>query len=376
MKNFILRSAFMQFNRRTTVTMAAAWLLIALASCATQVARQDQASQGERWVGTWGASPTVPAQNGQGFNNQTLRLIVHATLGGDEVRIRITNAFGTKPLVVGAASVALQQSGAAIAPNSNRALTFNGRATATIPPAALIVSDPVKLHINAQQNLAVSIFLPSETGPATVHPLATQESFVSGAGNFVANADAAPFATTIQTWPLLSEVEVRNNTVRSIVTFGDSITDGFKSTVSANHRWPDYFTSRLLSAGQNVSVVNEAISGNRLLHDSAGGRPIFGPNGLSRFDRDVLAVSNVSHIVVLIGINDIGMGSPARNPEEVVSADEIIAGLHQLTLRAHARGLKIIGATLTPFRQAAYITEEGEAKRQAVNNWIRATKDF
>ena len=130
------------------------------------------------------------------------------------------------------------------------------------------------------------------------------------------------------------------------------------------------------AAGHNVGVVNEGISGNRLLHDSAGGRPVFGANALSRFDRDALVVSGVSHIVVLLGINDIGMGSSARNPEEAVSADDVIGALHQLTMRAHARGLKIIGATLTPFTQAAYATTEGEIKRQTVNTWIRSTKDY
>jgi lysophospholipase L1-like esterase len=160
------------------------------------------------------------------------------------------------------------------------------------------------------------------------------------------------------------------------VAFGDSITDGFKSTVNANRRWPDYLSARLQAAGEKIAVVNQGISGNRILHDSGMGQPRFGPNALSRFDRDVLSVSGASHVVILIGINDIGMGSASRSPAEAVSADEIIAGLKQLALRAHARGLQVIGATLTPFAPAAYFTEEGETKRQAVNAWIRTTTDY
>jgi lysophospholipase L1-like esterase len=172
-------------------------------------------------------------------------------------------------------------------------------------------------------------------------------------------------------------VEARTKSgARAVVTFGDSITDGFKSTVNANRRWPDYLSARLQTTGDKIAVVNQGISGNRILHDSGMGQPRFGPNALSRFDRDVLSVSGASHVVILIGINDIGMGSASRSPAEAVSADEIIAGLKQLALRAHASGLKVIGATLTPFSQAAYFTEEGETKRQAVNAWIRSAKEY
>jgi lysophospholipase L1-like esterase len=222
----------------------------------------------------------------------------------------------------------------------------------------------------------VSIFLPKNTGPATAHPGANQTSFASSAGNFAAG-DAAAFATKLSAWPYLVGVEVQaKENTHAIVAFGDSITDGYKSTIDANHRWPDFLSERLLAAGRKESVVNQGISGNRILHDSGMGQSRFGPNALSRFDRDVLTVSGASHVVVLIGINDIGMGSPARYPDEVVSADDIIAGLKQLLLRAHAQKLKVIGATLTPFGQAAYFTEDGEKKRQLVNEWIRASKDY
>jgi len=349
----------------------------ALGACSTAPVGSAASTQGEIWVATWGASETAPAPNATAYQNQTLRLIAHTTLGGDQVRVRISNAFGSKPLVIGAASVALRAEGAGLAAGSSRPLMFSGRSTVTIPPAAVVLSDAVALTVPTQGNLAISLFLPSETGGPTVHPLATQTSYVSGPGNFVTHDEAAPFTQTLQTWPFLSGVEVRGTAgARVIVTFGDSITDGARSTLDANRRWPDYLTRRLQAAGENIAVVNQGISGNRILHDALGGRPAFGPNALSRFDRNVIAVTGATHVVVLIGINDIGMGSPERNAAETVSAHDIIAGLRQLAMRARARGLKVIGATLTPFEGAAYFTAQGEEKRQAVNAWIRSARDF
>jgi lysophospholipase L1-like esterase len=351
-------------------------LLAALAAfpgCATQ--RSTAATHD--WVTVWGASSVGAVPTGQAFDNQTLRLIVHPSIGGDQLRVRIANTFATQALEIGGASVALQESDAMVVTETNRALTFAGRTTVSIPPGALIVSDPITLSVPSQRNLAVSLFLPKNSGPATAHPGANQNSYVSSAGNFVASNDIAAYTTTTPSWPFLVGVEARGNgPARAIVTFGDSITDGFKSTVNANRRWPDYLSARLQAAGEKIAVVNQGISGNRILHDSGMGQPRFGPNALSRFDRDVLSVSGASHVVILIGINDIGMGSATRSPAEAVSADEIIAGLKQLALRAHARGLKVIGATLTPFAQAAYFTEEGETKRQAVNKWIRTTAEY
>jgi lysophospholipase L1-like esterase len=363
----------MRYQRRIHLAVLAS-LSIELVGCAAQATKDTSA---ERWLTSWGASPVAPAANGDAFDNQTLRLIVHPSLGGNEVRVRFANTFGAQPLEIGGASIALQELDAAVVVGSNRTLTFSGRSAVTIPPGALVVSDPVSLKVPVQRNLAVSIFLPKKSAPATAHPVATQTSYLSRAGNFAVSNDAAAYASTLPSWPYLASVEVRaSNSARAVVTIGDSITDGYKSTVSANHRWPDYLATRLQAAGYPLAVVNEAISGNRILHDSGMGQPRFGPNALSRFDRDVLAVSGASHVVILIGINDIGMGSAARNPEEAVSADDIIAGLRQLALRAHARGLKVIGATLTPFSQAAYANEEGEKKRLAVNEWIRSAKDY
>jgi lysophospholipase L1-like esterase len=364
-------------HRRSLLALLAAGIVLALGACASAPASSVTRDTSPHWVGTWGAAETVPAPDDPGYKNQTLRLIARATLGGDRVRVRISNTFGTRPLTIGAASIALQSEGATLDADSVRMLTFGGQASVVIPPAAVILSDAVELTVPSRRNLAVSLHLPGETGPATVHPLALQTSFVSGEGNFVANATAEPFKQTLRAWPFLSGIEVQaSERARTIVTLGDSITDGYGATTDANHRWPDYLIARLHAANADVAVVNQGISGNRILHDAMGPRPVFGPNALSRFDRNVLAVSGATHVIVLIGINDIGMGNPDRSPGEVVSAERIIVGLGQLATRAHAQGLKILFGTLTPFKGAGYYTEQGEAKRQAVNAWIRSATEI
>ncbi len=365
--------------KKITIAFAVAWVSAILAGCAsTQAAHHSNSHQANsHWVGVWGASPVVSAPNTPGFNNRTLRLIAHPSLSGESIRVRIGNTFGAQPLSIGAATVALQADGASIIADSMKVLTFGGRSSISVPPGALVVSDPVALRVSSKQNVAVSLFFPTDTGPASAHPGANQTSFVSGAGNFSTASDAASFATTIPSWPFLTNLEVQAaENVHAVVTFGDSITDGYKSTVNANRRWPDYLAARLNAANRRIAVVNEGISGNRVLHDSLAAQPRFGANALARFDRDVLAVSGATCVVVLIGINDIGMGSLTRNPNEAVSAEDIIGGLQQMAVRAHARGLKVIGATLTPFRPAAYFSEEGEKKREAVNTWVRSSKEL
>jgi lysophospholipase L1-like esterase len=284
-------------------------------------------------------------------------------------------------LLIGAAEVGLRQSGAAVTPGSNHAITFSGMRSISIPAGALAVSDPIDLSLPPTADVAVSVFIAHSVGPATMHALALQTSYVSGAGNFTASEAAAPFSNTIQSWPFLTALEVHAaEGAHAVVTFGDSITDGYKSTADANKRWPDCFASELIASDRNVAVVNEGISGNRMYFDGAPVRPIFGPNGLSRFDRDVLVAPGATHVVVMLGINDIGQPGTLNRPDQEVSADQLIAGYRQLIARAHSRGIKIIGATLTPFDtyngSKGYFTPEGEAKRQAVNTWIRSGKEF
>ncbi len=329
------------------------------------------ATPGGRGGAPGGAAPNAGPPPVRSFNNQTLRLIVRPTLGGERLRITLSNAFGTAPLVVGAAQVALRAKDAAVEMKTARTLKFSGSAATTIPPGAVIISDPVDLTFATGSDLAVDLYVPGDTtasgSPVTMHTGAFQTSYVSGSGNFV-GAEAFPVATTTASWFLLARVEVvAPPTTGVIVAFGDSITDGTRSTPNTNNRWPDLLAKRIAQGGgPKLAVVNAGISGNRVLVDGAG------PSALARFDRDVIAQPGVTHVIVLEGINDIGQGR--ANP--LPSVADLIAGHRQLIMRAHARGLKIYGATLTPYEGAAYSTPEGEAKRAALNEWIRTSREY
>ena len=326
------------------------------------------ADRNASWVATWGASPVAPLPantTNPGFTNQTVRMIVHTSVGGSEVRIRLSNLFSTDSLAIGAAHIALHGSGPGITEGSDHPLTFGGSATATIPPGALLVSDSVPFSVPAQSDLAVSLYLPGTTGQATWHPGAHDTNYVSTAGNFAAT-DQIPVDRTVTSWFYLNDVEVRTaKPALAIVTFGDSITDGTNSTNDANHRWPNFLAARLAERHIQLAVVDQGIAGNRILHDLAG------PNALARFDRDVLAQTGVGYVTVLLGINDIGR-SGTGHPPQPVTADDVIAGHKQMIARAHEAGLKIFGCTLTPFEGANYFSAEGETKREAVNNFIRS----
>lgn len=354
------------------------------------------AASNEHWVGTWatavvtrpqpprptaGEQPAPPANSAPGtqpplsLNNQTLREIVHVSIGGGRLRVVLSNEFGTAPLTIGAASIALRDKDAKIAANSNRALVFSGRPSVTIPAGASMISDPVDENVPPMGDLAIDLYLPDEmtplTSPLTVHAGASQTNYVSSTGNFAGSADL-PVLTTTPSWYLLERVEVAAPVeTGAIVTFGDSITDGARSTPNTNNRWPDHLAKRLLAGPGNakLAVLNTGIGGNRLLSDSIAN---FGINSLARFDRDVLAQPGAMYVVVLEGINDIG--NARSNP--LPSAADLIAAQQQMIERAHDHGLIIFGATLTPFEGAAYFAPEGEAKRQAVNNWIRTSKAY
>ena len=350
-------------------------LVLVLASCLATWTSFAGPKSDQAWVATWGASPVAPlAANttNPGFTNQTVRLVIHASLGGSEVRVRLSNAFGTQSLVIGAAHVALHCMNAAIVSGSDRALTFSGAESVTIPPGALVISDSVKLDVPALADLAVSLYLPGPTGQATWHAAALSTNYVSKSGDFTGAADL-PVDHTVTSWFYLTDVEVKaTKDTLALVTFGDSITDGTRSTPDTNHRWPNLLAERLAQHHVKLSVVDEGIAGNRVVHD------FIGPNALARFDRDVLTQAGVAYVTVLLGINDIGdisrviQGQPGLAPQPV-SADEIIAGHLQMITRAHQQGLKIVGCTLTPFEGAAYFTPEGETKRQAVNKFIRTS---
>jgi lysophospholipase L1-like esterase len=334
-----------------------------------------------RWVTTWAASPQVAVPGSlaaTGFKNQTVRNIVFTSAGGNSVRIRLTNTFGSSPLDVGDVTVAVAGSGASLVPGTSHQVTFGGGGSIRIPAGAQALSDPVRMRVPALQDLAVSVYLPQATGPATNHSDAQQVNWASTAGDHAADTSAAAFTTSTQSWYFLDDVTVRSApTLGTVVAFGDSITDGFMSTVGANARWPNDLARRLEALhGPALSVADEGISGNRVLNDSE----CCGVNALARLQRDVLDQAGVRDVILLEGINDFGFSAlppdPLTNPNTDVSAGQVIAGYKQIIARAHARGLRIFGATLTPFKGAGYYTAAGEQKREAVNAWIRTSGAF
>ena len=320
--------------------------------------------------GAGGRGPAPAPPPPLNFKNQTIREIVRVSLGGDRVRVVLSNVFGTMPLEIGAAHVALRDKDAAIKAGTDRPLTFSGNAATMIAAGAVVLSDPVSLNVPTGADLAVDIFLPGDTAaspsPLTTHQGANQTNYISGEGNHAGEPDFAGATTTNQWYFLARVVVAAPDNAGAVVTFGDSITDGTRSTINTNNRWPDEFARRLAAAKIPLGVLNEGIAGNRVLCDGAG------VSALARFDRDVLLQPGVKYVIVLESINDIGIGRSNAVP----SASDLIAAHKQLIERAHAKGLKIYGATLTPFEGAAYFTQEGEAKRQAVNAFIRTGKAY
>lgn len=333
-----------------------------------------------RWVGTWTASPQAPeppliAANPAQFSNQTIRQIVHTSIGGQALRVRLSNEFGRTPLTIGEVRIARQSSGPTTVPGSDRALTFGGRSSVTIPAGAPVLSDPLQFDLPPLSNLVVSLYLPGTVPANTFHSLGVQTTYITATGNHTASV-SPPVASTTTSWFFLTGVTVKaSKRQAAIVAVGDSITDGFASTVDANRRWPNRLAARLQARREfaHLAVLDHGISGNRTLHD------FIGPNALARFDRDALNAPGARWIILLEGINNIGIPGAFGLAAEQVSADDIIAGHRQLVARAHERGLKIYGATLTPFEGTifpGYFTAEGEAKRQAVNAWIRTSGEF
>jgi lysophospholipase L1-like esterase len=324
------------------------------------------------WVTTWAASPMAGTWADE-FQNQTVRMIVHVSVGGNRIRVEFSNAFGTDSLTIDSAHVAIQRQGAAVEPGSDRTLTFGGSPSVTIPPGAPEISDAVELNVVPSSNLAVSIYVREKTQPATYHQLALHKTYISGPGDFTATKDMKhPWTTSSYYW--LSAVDVEAGTESSgIVTLGDSITDGFASTIDGNRQWPSQLAARLLAdpATEDLAVANEGIGGNRILHD------VIGPNALERLDRDVLARDGVKYMIVLESINDLGWPhQPGAHESQEVTAQRLIAGLLQIIQRAHAHGIKVVGGTLTPYQGASYYSDEGEAKRETINRWILTSGAF
>jgi lysophospholipase L1-like esterase len=342
----------------------------------------------EHWVPTWTtalrqAPPVVSGPVGQpvpaaqqalsGFNKQTVRMIVPVSVGGRRVRVRFSNAQGSAPLAVAAAHLALHAKESAIVPGSDRTLLFGGSSGLTLAPGATAISDPVDLEVPALSELAVSVYVPGATSAPTVHTNGLHTTYISKPGD-VTGQPVLEDAVTTQSWYWISSVYVQTpaNTA-AVVAFGDSITDGFRSTPDTNSSWPSRLARRLLANPQtaSVAVVNQGISGNRILRDGTG------VNALGRFDEDVLSQPGVSWVVLLEGINDIGRGTgPGANPSDSVAAEDLIGAMRQFVEQAHVHGIRVMGGTMTPYAGAAYYSDKGEAIREAVNAWILKNGSF
>ena len=366
---------------------------------------QWAAAQGKVWIGTWATAPqaAIPGQ-AQTFRHQTLRLIVHVSAGGSKVRIRISNTFGDQPLHIGGARIARRTDAADIDPASDRALTFRGHPSTTLPARATVLSDAVLLDVPALGDLAISLFLPETTAATTSHFLALQTNYVSAETGDATAAVKFPVATTIDSWPFLTGVDVAARPgAATIVALGSSLTDGDGSTKNANRRWPDVLAERLQKdAGGNseLGVLNEGIIGNRLLSDfdsarQAGGPPPLGPvfaqlgpalgqSGLARFERDVLGQAGVTYLIVALGVNDILFPGSFIPATDRVTSRSILSGYRQLIARAHSKRIRVIGTTIPPFEHALFrnpfygrfYTPENERVREEVNAWIRSGGAF
>ena len=310
------------------------------------------------WTGTWSVSPE---SGGQSFSQQTLRQIVHTSIGGTSAQVQVSNVFGTTPLEIADVQVALRSSGSTIVSGSNHTVTFGGQTSITIPAGGLAISDAVAMSVPALSDLAVSIYLPQSTGSSTWHQQGTVTNYIAS-GDVSGNATLSGAQTT-NSYFFLTNLNVQNTAAQgAVVTLGASITDGYASTTDANERWPNDLAVRLANAGQTIGVLNQGISGNRLLVDSSGSS---GQSALDRFDRDVLSQPGVKWVIFSDDpINDLGSTSPPP------TSAQLIAGLQQLISTAHQNGIKFLCSTLTPYQGASYWTQQGETEREAYNAYV------
>jgi lysophospholipase L1-like esterase len=353
--------------KRFIPALAFTALVIASASACAQSVPPPQ------WVGTWAASPMqADGINIRLFSSMTMREVAHISAGGPQIRLRFTNEFGLDPLTVVDAHVALSAGGSAIQPGTDHAVTFGGASSVNIPPGAAIFSDPVALAVAPLSDVAVSFYLPPQIMRAeTFHAFADQDNYFAD-GHSPAAQDL-PQPTKLSSWYFFDGIDVAAAPGSfAIVTLGDSITDGAHSTLNANRRWPDVLAARLSQDPNlaHIGVLNEGIGGNRVLNEVAG------PSAISRTDRDVLAQSGVRYVIVLESINDIGRLAHVNVPWDAITAPQLEWGLKQIADQAHQHGIKIIGATLTPYGGAGYSSDTGELVREAVNDWIRISGTF
>jgi lysophospholipase L1-like esterase len=355
------------------VTLASRpWAIRAALLCAVAIALSScgDASTGagatQGWVGTWSAAPMcqraaelLGLSDATRFDDQSIRMIVHTSVAGERVRVKLTNQCGDTPLQIGAATIGLRDSGASVRAGTDRALQFDGQPSLAIPAGATATSDPVDLALPALSDLVISLYLPDATAPSTSHPQGARGYIAPG--DVTGSTDGAPFTTTTAHWFFLDAVEVApQGAAAAIVALGDSVTEGTGTTFDANHRWPDFLARRLVAADLQRGVLNQGINGNKVLNGPLG------DPALVRFDTDVLGQAGVKYVILLEGINDIGLSAD-------VTADQVIAGYRELIDRAHAHGLRIFAATLTPAKDNPYsfYAPYDESKRVAINQFIR-----
>ena len=362
------------------ITLCALWMHIA-------AAREPGGQAGASWVGAWSMAPQAVARHPAAPSydraptlfNATVRQIIVPTLSGRALRLRLSNRFGTLDVRVDKVTVAMVRRGAAIDPATLHIVLFDGQARLRIPAGGSILSDAVELPVQAGKAVAVSLAVRGTVAPQTWHKLASQVNFISAAGDHTGDAGGAAFTRHVTSYLWLDGMQVRVPAAEhaaAVVAIGDSITDGMRSTLNADRRWPDALSRRLREAGiRNLAVLNAGISGNRLLHDS----PCYGESLEQRFQRDALDQPGVRAVIVLVGINDINFGFVAPRagldcdtPHVKVSAADLIAGYRKLIAQTHARGLAIYAGTITP----ASLPPRREAVRLAVNAWIRDSHAF
>ncbi|WP_217197215.1 SGNH/GDSL hydrolase family protein [Streptomyces buecherae] len=373
----------------------------------------DRARAATTWSAGWAAPVQRPSAGFEenwseaGFDRQTVRQVVRVTGGGSAARIKLSNRYGEQPLRISGATIARSAGGAAVRPQTLRKLTFGNRPSVTIPAGGEGASDAAPLRVSAFDTVTVTLYFAKPTGPATFHAQAYAHSY-RAPGDHRGDRTGSAFGERTRSWYYLSDIELTGDrsthtphTGRianqagggadpdapggasrpgasrrgAVVAFGDSITDGYGSTVDANKRYPDQLAERLSAAGRARSVLNAGIGGNLLLNDSAW----YGDRALDRFERDVLDKPGVSSVIVFEGLNDIGFSEvdlPTYKPNPQLSATELIDAYRELIARAHAKGVRVVGATILPFKGAEYHTPRAEAKRQQINTWIRTSGEF
>jgi lysophospholipase L1-like esterase len=369
--------------RRIAFALAASALIAGAVVGLTPKSPTVASASSSGWVETWAAAMTKPTpmvanRADTGFRDQTIRNVIFTSVGGQEVRIRLSNRYGDRPLRIGQASVGVVASDGNLS-GPAYAVTFDGSRSVVVPAGEEVVSDAVAMPVSALEDLAVSIYVPQATGPATFHFFGEQNNYLAH-GNHVGDVSDRGYATHDTSWYFLDGVEVLGADKRAgtVVAFGDSITDGIGSTPGANQRWPDFLARRLDATygAEAPGVLDEGIGGNRVLNPSA----CYGPSAVTRFNQDVLDQPGVRAVIVLEGINDIGYSQDADvgclAPTTNVSAAQIIGGYRKMIAMAHAHGIKIIGATLTPFESSWFWTAGGQAKWTAVNHWILTSGAF